>query len=235
MKTKFTSKDHSKEHHDEHIMTKDSWRIFRIMSEFVDGFEAMLGLGPAVSIFGSARLSQETAEYQLAQKISFEIAKKGFSIVTGGGPGIMEAANRGCSEASGISAGVSVKLPFETGSNPYVSPKYNLVFRYFFIRKVILVRYAKAFVVMPGGLGTLDELFEALTLIQTQKTHSIPLILVGKEYWKGLLQWLQETVLKKGCIKESDLDLITLCDDPKEIATIIASHYEDFNDIEHIL
>jgi uncharacterized protein (TIGR00730 family) len=217
------------------LISKDSWRIFRIVSEFVDGFEAMLSLGPAVSIFGSARLGSDTPEYRLCAEISRKIAEKGFAVMTGGGPGLMEAGNYGASQAGGVSVGVSVRLPFEKGANKYVDPKYNLAFRYFFIRKVMFVRYAKAFVVLPGGIGTLDELFEALTLIQTEKSDPIPIILVGTEYWSGLIEWLREVVLKKGCIGHDDLNRITLCDDPNEIADIILQHYQQFHEVEALI
>lgn len=204
----------------------DSWRVFRIISEFVDGFENMTSLGPSVSIFGSARLFENSPYYKMTIDVAGAIAKKGFAIITGGGPGLMEAANKGAQLANGASCGLSVDLPFESESNKFIDPKYNLRFRYFFIRKVMFVRYAQGYVFLPGGFGTLDELFEALTLIQTKKVHPFPIYLMGKEYWSGLLDWIQSTMMGHRCILESDLSLINITDDPEEVANGIERHYQ---------
>jgi len=209
----------------------DAWRIFRILSEFVDGFESMADTQPSVSFFGSARTSAEDPYYQLAVETSKKIASRGFSIITGGGPGIMEAANKGAKEAGGRSCGLSINLPFEDEDNPYIDPKYSLHFRYFFVRKVMFVRYAQAFVVLPGGLGTLDELFESLTLIQTKKIKPFPIFLMGKEYWRGLLEWLKNETLQRGHIAEQDFDLFCLTDDPDEVVEKIEEHYKSAGEV----
>ncbi len=203
----------------------DAWRIFRILSEFVDGFETMNTIGPSVSIFGSARILPSHPHYQLGVDVAKAIAKKGFAIITGGGPGIMEAANKGAQEGKGRSCGINITLPFETDSNPYIDPKYRLHYRYFFVRKVMFVRFAQAFVFLPGGFGTLDEMFEALTLIQTKKIRKFPIFLMGSTYWQGLLDWLKETVLKDKNLMPEDLDLITVTDDPEEVADLIEEHF----------
>ena len=212
--------------HAEHQLTADSWRVFRILSEFVDGFETMTNIGPSVSIFGSARLQPATPYYNLAIDVAEQVAQKGFAIITGGGPGIMEAANRGAQTVNGKSCGLGIDIPTEPVSNAYLDPKYNLRFRYFFVRKVMFIRYAQGFVFLPGGLGTLDELFEALTLIQQQKIQRFPIYLMGKDYWAGLIEWIKSTMLKQGCISEGDLELIHLTDDPEEVANGIERHYQ---------
>lgn len=204
----------------------DSWRVFRIISEFVDGFETMTNLGPSVSIFGSARMKQGTPYYTMAVDVAQAISKKGFAIITGGGPGIMEAANKGAQLANGASCGLSIDLPFESQSNMFIDPKYNLSFRYFFIRKVMFIRYAQGYVFLPGGFGTLDELFEALTLIQTKKIHPFPIYLMGAEYWKGMMGWIQETMIANQCISAEDLQLIHITDNPEEVANGIERHYQ---------
>jgi uncharacterized protein (TIGR00730 family) len=206
--------------------TADSWRVFRIISEFVDGFETMTKLGPSVSIFGSARVKPGTEYYNMAIDVAQQVSRKGFAIITGGGPGVMEAANRGAQSAGGASCGVSVDLHFEPEPNPFIDPKYRLKFRYFFIRKVMFIRYAQGYVFLPGGYGTLDELFEALTLIQTKKIHPFPIYLMGKEYWNGILDWLKTTSLKAGYVSTTDLDLIHVTDDPEEVANGIERHYQ---------
>lgn len=217
-----------------HAHTIDAWRVFRIMAEFVDGFETMTSLGPSVAVFGSTNQNPlETKYYDLTEKIAEKIVKKGFGIITGGGPGIMERANIGAQKAKGRSCGVCIKLPFEPRPNAYIDPKYELNFRYFFVRKVMFVRYAQAFVVLPGGFGTLDELFEAITLIQTGKIKYFPIYLVGKQYWEGLLAWLRATVLAHGNIRAADLDLIRLSDDPDEIANGIEKHYLKTKSLEN--
>ena len=204
----------------------DSWRVFRILSEFVDGFETMTNLGPSVSIFGSARLKPATPYYNLAIDVAEHIAQKGFAIITGGGPGIMEAANRGAQSASGKSVGLGIDIATEASSNAFLDPRYNLRFRYFFVRKVMFIRYAQGYVFLPGGLGTLDELFEALTLIQTKKIQQFPIYLMGKEYWEGLIDWIKATVMDHGCISEDDLNLIHITDDPEEVANGIERHFQ---------
>jgi uncharacterized protein (TIGR00730 family) len=205
--------------------TNDSWRVFRIISEFVDGFETMTSIGPSVSIFGSSRLQPGSPYYNLAIDVAQNISKKGFAIITGGGPGLMEGANRGAQSVSGASCGLSIALPMEGESNQYIDSKYNLRFRYFFIRKVMFIRYAQGYVFLPGGYGTLDELFEALTLIQTKKVHYFPIYLMGKAYWSGLMDWIVNTPLSHNCISEEDLKLIQITDDPEEVANGIERHY----------
>lgn len=213
-------------HDDKNAFTHDSWRVFRIVSEFVDGFETMTNLGPSVSIFGSARFPEDSIYYKLAVEVARQITGKGFAIITGGGPGIMEAANRGAQEARGPSCGLAVDLPFETDSNRFIDPKYRLNFRYFFVRKVMFIRYAQGYVFLPGGFGTLDELFEALTLIQTKKIKPFPIYLMGKAYWVEMLKWIEDTMLAHGCISESDLSLFHITDDPEEVANGIERHYQ---------
>jgi len=204
---------------------QDTWRMFRIMSEFVEGFEALRGIRPAVTIFGSARTQPKGADYHLARTIAYALAKKGFSIVTGGGPGVMEAANLGAHEAGGRSVGLNIELPFEQKPNPYLNLPVN--FHYFFIRKVMFLRYASAVVVLPGGFGTMDELFETLTLIQTKKIDPIPLILVGKSFWKGAVEWIEKTLLAdKKYIDAGDTQLFHLVDEPSEAVRIITKHYK---------
>lgn len=204
----------------------DAWRVFRIVSEFVDGFENMTNIGPSVSIFGSARLQPTSPYYKLAVSAAQSIAKRGFAIITGGGPGIMEAANKGAQSVNGRSCGLSIDLPMESASNLFIDLKYNLRFRYFFVRKVMFIRYAQGYVFLPGGVGTLDELFEALTLIQTKKIHPFPIYMMGKDYWEGLMDWIKEVMLGHACISPEDLDLIHLTDDPEEVANGIERHYQ---------
>jgi len=204
----------------------DSWRVFRIVSEFVDGFETMTNIGPSVSIFGSARLKPESLYYNMAIEVSKAIVRKGFAVITGGGPGIMEAANKGAQAAGGASCGLAISLPTEDGANIYIDRKYLLTFRYFFVRKVMFIRYAQGFVFLPGGVGTLDELFEALTLIQTQKIRKFPIYLLGTDYWPGLIDWLATTVQGHGCISPEDLKLIQITDDPEEVANGIERHFQ---------
>lgn len=214
--------------------TFDSWRIFRIMAEFVDGFETMTFLGPSVAIFGSTNSKPISPKYYvMAEEIAEKLVQRGFGVITGGGPGIMEHANKGAQRAGGKSCGLCINLPMEERPNPYIDEKYELNFRYFFVRKVMFVRYAQAFVVLPGGFGTLDELFEALTLIQTGKIKYFPVYLVGKEYWKGLLDWMKQTLLAQGNIKPAHLDLIRLSDDPDEIAEGIEKHYRQTKSLEN--
>ena len=208
------------------LFTHDSWRVFRIISEFVEGFETMTNLGPSVSIFGSARIQPDSIYYKLAVDVARHIALKGFAIITGGGPGIMEAANKGAQEVKGNSCGLAIDLPFETEPNRFIDPKYRLSFRYFFVRKVMFIRYAQGYVFLPGGFGTLDELFEALTLIQTKKIKPFPIYLMGKEYWLEMLKWIEETMLANQCISKEDFDMFLITDDPEEVANGIERHYQ---------
>lgn len=215
----------------EHKMEMDAWRIFRILSEFVDGFETMTHIGASVSIFGSARTLRDTPYYQLATEVAQKIAEKGFGIITGGGPGIMEAANKGAQLAKGRSCGISVNLPYEEIKNPYVDQQYSLRFRYFFVRKVMFIRYAQAFVFLPGGMGTLDELFEALTLMQTKKIKPFPIFLLGTTYWSGLIDWLRASPFHHGYISESDFSRMKITDDPVFVAEEIEKHFKKVGEI----
>ena len=203
--------------------TPDSWRVFRIMGEFVEGFDTLSHLGPAVSIFGSARTLPEAPEYVAAEETARLLVESGFGVITGGGPGIMEAANKGATDAGGESIGCNIELPFEQGTNAYVKTAIN--FRYFFVRKTMFVKYADGFIIFPGGFGTMDELFEALTLIQTGKVHNFPLILFGSRYWSGLQQWLQDVMLETGRLSPDDLAIIQVTDSPEEAVAIIQDAY----------
>jgi uncharacterized protein (TIGR00730 family) len=198
---------------------EDSWRLFRVLAEFVDGFETMASVYPAVSIFGSARSQPKSPAYKMTEKIASSLVKNGFNIISGGGPGIMEAANKGAAEAGGKSVGLNIHLPYEQKPNNYANVK--LDFRYFFIRRVMFVKYAVAYVIMPGGFGTLDEFFEAITLIQTKKIRTFPVIMMDSKYWKGLLDWIKGTMIKEKTISESDMDIFQLVDDPEEAVNII--------------
>lgn len=209
----------------------DAWRIFRIVSEFVDGFETMTNMGPSVSFFGSARTPKEHPHYLLATEVAKKIAQKGFGIITGGGPGIMEAANKGAQMAGGASCGISVNLPFEEIKNPYIDPQYNLRFRYFFVRKVMFIRYAQAYVFLPGGMGTLDELFEALTLMQTEKIKPFPIFLLVASHWEGLISWLRKHPLSEGFLTESDFERFIITDDADFIAEEIEKHFKKVGEI----
>ncbi len=212
------------------IKTNDSWQIFKVMSEFVEGFEKMNKIGPSVTIFGSARTKKDAEHYKIAQKIAKKLAKEGFGIITGGGPGIMEAANKGAQKGKGASAGLNIVLPFEQEANPYIDPDKVVDFKYFFVRKVMFVKYAQAFVVMPGGFGTLDELFEALTLIQTKKIDKFPVILFDSKFWGGLIEWIKDKLLNEyQYISPNDLELIHLTDDVDEVVKIIEDFYKKRN------
>ena len=200
----------------------DPWRVFRIMGEFVEGFDALARIGPAVTIFGSARVPPDHAQYQTARETARLLGEMGFSIITGGGPGIMEAANRGARDAGAVSIGCNIELPFEQHINDYVDVAIN--FRYFFVRKTMFVKYAEAFVIFPGGFGTLDELTEALTLIQTGKIRDFPVVLYDSAYWKGFLDWIRGTLLADGKISPNDLDLMEMADTPDEVVRIIHEH-----------
>jgi len=208
------------------IKTNDSWALFKIMGEFVNGYEKMSMIGPCVSIFGSARTKPGTAYYELATKIAQRIAQEGYGVITGGGPGIMEAGNLGAHLEKGTSVGLNIDLPFEQHDNPYIDQDKNLQFDYFFVRKVMFVKYSQGFVVMPGGFGTLDELFEAITLIQTNKIEKFPIILVGRTFWAGLLDWVKSTLLENGNISEKDLDLLQMADNEDEVVNHINAFYK---------
>lgn len=208
------------------IKTNDSWAIFKIMGEFVNGFEKMSAIGPCVSIFGSARTKTGTKYYDLAVEISQKLAQAGYGVITGGGPGIMEAGNRGANQAGGVSVGLNIDLPFEQHDNPYIDPDKSLDFDYFFVRKVMFVKYSQGFVVLPGGFGTLDELFEAMTLIQTQKIGKFPIVMVGSEFWDGLVDWLRDRLLVEKNISATDLDLFKVVDSSDEVVEIIDSFYK---------
>ncbi|MDC1448924.1 TIGR00730 family Rossman fold protein [Flavobacteriaceae bacterium] len=208
------------------IKTNDSWALFKIMGEFVNGYEKMSMIGPCVSIFGSARTKPVTKYYELATKIAQRIAQEGYGVITGGGPGIMEAGNLGAHLEKGTSVGLNIDLPFEQHDNPYIDNDKNLQFDYFFVRKVMFVKYSQGFVVMPGGFGTLDELFEAITLIQTNKIEKFPIILVGRSFWAGLLDWVKNTLLENGNISEKDLDLLQMADNEEEVVNHINAFYK---------
>jgi uncharacterized protein (TIGR00730 family) len=201
----------------------DPWRVFRIMGEFVEGFDTLAGLGPAVSVFGSARVPADDAWYLAAEETSRRFVEEGFAVITGGGPGIMEAANKGATEAGGQSVGCNIELPFEQGMNMYVRTAVN--FRYFFVRKTMFVKYAAGFVIYPGGFGTLDELFEALTLIQTRKVRHFPVVLMGSDYWRGLVDWIRDVMAAEGKISGEDLDLLYVTDSPAEAVQHVADAY----------
>ncbi|MEM1116184.1 MAG: TIGR00730 family Rossman fold protein [Bacteroidota bacterium] len=200
---------------------KDTWRVFRIMSEFVEGFERLAEVGPSVSVFGSARTTPGTPYYDLGVAVGRRLAERGFAVITGGGPGIMQAANEGAQAANGVSVGLNIVLPHEQGSNPYVDDDKNLMFDFFFARKTMFVKYAQGYIVLPGGFGTMDELFESLTLIQTRKTSRFPVVLMGTDYWRGLIDWISGTLLEGGYISPEDPSLFTLTDDPEEAVSII--------------
>ncbi len=211
------------------VKANDSWAIFKIMSEFVEGFEAMQRIRPCVSIFGSARTKPDAAEYQLAEEIAYQLTQSGYGVITGGGPGIMEAANKGAQRGGGTSVGLNIELPFEQSSNPYVDKEKSLHFDYFFVRKVMFTKYSQGFIVLPGGFGTLDELFEALTLIQTEKIGRFPIILVGSTYWQGLLDWIKRTMGERHAyIHGEDMDLINVVDAPEEAVAAINRFYSKY-------
>ena len=211
------------------IKTEDTWQIFKIMSEFVEGFEKMGKIGPCVSIFGSARTQPNNPYYKLAEEIAYQLTQNGYGVITGGGPGIMEAANKGAMKGDGKSVGLNIKLPFEQSANKYIDHDKLIDFDYFFVRKVIFIKYAQGFVVLPGGVGTLDELFEAITLIQTEKIGKFPIILVGSNFWNGLINWIKETMLKKEKnISPEDLDLFSIVDDVDEALEIINQFYKRY-------
>lgn len=218
----FTDKDWQE------IKAQDTWQIFKIMAEFVEGFEKMSRIGPCVSIFGSARTESGSRYYLLAEEIAFKLTTEGYGIITGGGPGIMEAANKGAQKANGKSVGLNIKLPFEQSPNPFIDTDKSITFDYFFVRKLMFIKYAQGFVVLPGGFGTMDELFESLTLIQTRKIGRFPIILVGKEYWSGLVDWIKSVLVTEKYINADDLKLFTVVDTAEEAVNVIDNFYSKY-------
>lgn len=211
------------------IKSEDSWAIFKVISEFVEGFEKLAKIGPCVTIFGSARTKEDHPYYKMAEEIAAKLVRHGYGVITGGGPGIMEAGNKGAHKQGGKSVGLNIDLPFEQFHNKYIDSDKVLNFDYFFVRKVMFVRYSQGFVVMPGGFGTLDELFEALTLIQTKKIGAFPIIMVGKEYWSGLVDWIKQTMLEKESnISETDLDLFHVVDNASDAVQVIDDFYNKY-------
>lgn len=222
IKDRFRDKDWNE------IKSNDSWAIFKMMSELVEGFEKLAKIGPCVSIFGSARTQPDNKYYQIGQEIAYKLAQKGYGIITGGGPGIMEAANKGAFDAKGKSVGLNIDLPFEQQSNPYIDPDKLINFDYFFVRKVMFVKYAQGFIVLPGGFGTLDELFEAITLVQTQKVGRFPIVLVGRSFWSGLMEWVKTTLLEEKNISPKDIELFVIVDTAEEAVKVIDDFYGQF-------
>lgn len=212
------------------IKTNDSWAIFKIMSEFVNGYDTMSRIGPCVTIFGSARIKPGTPYYNLAEKIAYKISKAGYGVITGGGPGIMEAGNKGAHLGGGTSVGLNIELPFEQHFNPYIDSDKNLNFDYFFVRKVIFVKYSQGFVVMPGGFGTMDEFFEAITLIQTKKIGRFPIILVGTQFWSGLIDWIKNVLIEQEhTVSREDLDLFKVVDNEDEVLEVLDQFYKKYD------
>lgn len=211
------------------IKTSDSWQIFKIMAEFVEGFEKMSSIGPCVSIFGSARTSPDNMYYKLAEEIAFDLTQNGYGVITGGGPGIMEAANKGAKRGNGKSVGINIHLPFEQSSNPYIDRDKLITFKHFFVRKVMFQKYAQGFIVLPGGFGTFDEFFESATLIQTGKIGRFPIVLVGKDYWSGLIDWIEEKVMgEQKNISPEDTKLFTVVDTSREAVDVINDFYSKY-------
>lgn len=210
------------------VKSEESWRVFKVMSEFVEGIDKMSKIGPCVSIFGSARTKPDNPYYLMAEEIAAKLVRHGYGVITGGGPGIMEAGNKGAKLQGGRSVGLNIELPFEQKPNDYIDQDKSINFQYFFVRKVIFIKYSQGFVVMPGGFGTLDELFEAMTLIQTQKIGQFPIVLVGVAYWGGLLDWVKNTMLTNGYISVDDLDLISLVDSATEAVAVIDEFYSKY-------
>ncbi len=211
------------------IQTEDSWRIFKIMSEFVEGFEKLARIGPCVSIFGSARTTPDNEYFKLAEEIAYRLTQSGYGVITGGGPGIMEAANMGAKRGKGRSVGINIALPFEQDANLFIDPDKLITFDHFFVRKVMFMKYAQGFIVLPGGFGTFDELFEAITLIQTQKIGRFPIVLIGKSYWEGLIKWIKEVMLKReNNINPEDLDLFIIVETAKEAVDHIDTFYSKY-------
>lgn len=210
------------------IKTHDSWSVFKIMSEFVEGYEKLSKIGPCVAIFGSARTAQSHQYYRMAEEIAYMLVKKGFGIITGGGPGIMEAGNKGAHFGGGKSVGINIDLPFEQHPNPFIDSDKYIEMEYFFVRKLMFMRYAQGYIVMPGGFGTMDEFFEAITLVQTHKLVKFPIVLVIKDYWQGLIDWIKKSMLSESYIKEEDLDIFQLVDTTEEAVKIIEDFYNKY-------
>src|SRR6478609_6974223 len=210
------------------IKSSDSWVIFKVMSEFVEGFEKLAKIGPCVTIFGSARVKPGNPYYKMAEEIAFELVKHGYGVITGGGPGIMEAGNKGARRGKGKSVGLNIYLPHEQKGNPFIDPDKLITFDYFFVRKVMFMKYSQGFIVMPGGFGTLDEMSEALTLIQTKKIGRFPIVLVGKKFWKGILDWIKTTLVEEKMIHPDDLYLINLVDKPEDAVKVIDEFYAKY-------
>ncbi|MBS1554480.1 MAG: TIGR00730 family Rossman fold protein [Bacteroidetes bacterium] len=210
------------------IKSSDSWVIFKVMSEFVEGFEKLAKIGPCVTIFGSARVKPDNKYYKMAEEIAYQLVQQGYGVVTGGGPGIMEAGNKGANRAGGKSVGLNIYLPHEQKGNPYIDPDKLITFDYFFVRKVMFVKYSQGFVVMPGGFGTIDELSEALTLIQTKKIGRFPIVLVGKKFWSGMIDWIKEVLVDEKMISPEDLDLFSIVDTPEDAVQVIDDFYAKY-------
>lgn len=210
------------------IMTSDSWAVFKIMSEMVEGYDKLAKIGPCVSIFGSARTKNTHKYYKLAEEIAYLLTKKGYGVISGGGPGIMEAANKGAHFGGGKSVGLNIELPHEQGSNPFIDPDKMITFDYFFVRKVMFMKYSQGYIVLPGGFGTLDELFEAITLIQTHKSVRFPIVLVSKSYWQGLIDWINQVMLEEMNISPKDLDIFTMAETAEEAVDIIDAYYKKY-------
>lgn len=210
------------------VKTTDSWQIFKIMSEFVEGFQKLSKMGPCVTIFGSARTKPDDKYYKMASEIALQLTERGYGVVTGGGGGIMEAGNKGANAGGGDSVGLNIELPFEQNPNPYIDKDKLLMFDYFFVRKVMFMKYAQGFIVMPGGFGTLDELFEALTLIQTNKVGKFPIILVGEKFWGGMIEWIKNTLLEDGKIDSEDLDIFSVADTADDAVAEIDKFYSKY-------
>ncbi|RLD95490.1 MAG: TIGR00730 family Rossman fold protein [Bacteroidetes bacterium] len=211
------------------IKSSDSWQIFKIMAEFVEGFEKMASIGPCVSLFGSARTEPENKYYTLAEEIAYKLTQSGYGVITGGGPGIMEAANKGAMRGDGISVGLNIHLPFEQGANPYIDSDKLITFKHFFVRKVMFQKYAQGFIVLPGGFGTFDEFFESVTLIQTGKIGKFPIVLVGSEFWQGLVTWIEKVVHEEEKnISPEDIDLFTVVDSADEAVDVINGFYSKY-------
>ncbi len=210
------------------IQTADTWSIFKILSEFVQGFEKLAKIGPCVSIFGSARIKPDNTYFRLAEEIAYKLTQNGYGVITGGGPGIMEAGNMGAKKGGGRSVGLNIDLPFEQSANLFIDPDKLINFEHFFVRKVMFVKYAQGFIVLPGGFGTMDEMFEALTLIQTEKIGKFPIILVGREYWQGLFDWIRQRVLEENNVSEKDLELFQMVDAADEVVNQINAFYSKY-------
>jgi len=210
------------------IMSHNSWVIFKVMAEFVEGLDKLAKIGPCVTIFGSARTKRDHPNYKMAVEIASELVKHGYGVITGGGPGIMEAGNKGASDSEGKSVGLNIELPHEQFANPYIDTDKLINFDYFFVRKVMFVKFSQGFIVMPGGFGTLDEMFEAITLIQTEKIGRFPIVLVGKEHWLGLFKWVKEVLIEGGYISSDDLDLVNLVETPDEAVKVIDDFYRQY-------